>query len=253
MLTEIQKKLNSVNNEIGKCPEGHLSVWNRNGSQTFTQTMNLDGKRKRKSLGKKPEIAVALARKEFLQREAEILRGNIEALQTAKNILQEDEVEQILWQIPETSAKLLLDANLGVVKEEKSWGDMDYKESDYRPEGRTKITSRGLKVRSVAEVVIAERYYHFGIDFRYEQELIIGEKVFAPDLTIKRKEDGKIFYHEHCGMPQNSRYWAHHKWKLEEYENAGIVPWDNLIVTYGDENANIDVRCIDSIIYNRLM
>lgn len=54
-------------------------------------------------------------------------------------------------------------------------------------------------------------------------------------------------------MPQNSRYWAHHKWKLEEYENAGIVPWDNLIVTYGDENANIDVRCIDSIIYNRLM
>lgn len=65
---------------------------------------------------------------------------------------------------------------------------------------------------------------------------MIGEKIFAPYFTIKRKEDGKIFYHEHCGMLQNSRYWVHHKWKLEEYENA-----------------NIDVRCIDSIIYNRLM
>ena len=37
------------------------------------------------------------------------------------------------------------------------------------------------------------------------------------------------------------------------YEQAGIVPWDNLIVTYGDQYGNVDVREIESQIINRLL
>ena len=44
-----------------------------------------------------------------------------------------------------------------------------------------------------------------------------------------------------------------HKWKLEVYEKAGIVPWDNLIVTYGDRDGNVDVREIEAVIVNRLV
>ena len=53
-----------------------------------------------------------------------------------------------------------------------------------------------------------------------------------PDFTIIRARDGKIIYWEHCGMMDDPGYRARNKKKLKEYEEAGIVPWDNLIVTY---------------------
>ena len=40
---------------------------------------------------------------------------------------------------------------------------------------------------------------------------------------------------------------------LEMYEKAGIVPWDNLIVTYGDRKANVDMRIVESEIMNKLI
>ncbi|MCQ4635662.1 hypothetical protein NE619_02885 [Anaerovorax odorimutans] len=44
-----------------------------------------------------------------------------------------------------------------------------------------------------------------------------------------------------------------HKWKLAMYEKAGIVPWKNLIVTYDDENGNLDARIIEAEIINKLL
>ena len=37
------------------------------------------------------------------------------------------------------------------------------------------------------------------------------------------------------------------------YESVGIVPWDNLIVTYGDINGNIDVRAIEGELRSKLL
>ena len=68
-----------------------------------------------------------------------------------------------------------------------------------------------------------------------------------------RKRDNKVFYWEHCGLPHDENYLRRHKWKLSMYEKAGIVSWDNLIVTYGDCNANVDMRIVESEIVNKLM
>lgn len=75
----------------------------------------------------------------------------------------------------------------------KDWGDGDYEQSDYRPENKIHVTSRGLKVRSKSELIICENLYDNHVEFRYEQILKIGDRTFAPDFTIKRK-DGKIIY-----------------------------------------------------------
>ena len=68
-----------------------------------------------------------------------------------------------------------------------------------------------------------------------------------------RIRDAKIIYAEHCGMPHNKDYMARHKRKMELYESVGIVPWDNLIVTYGDINGNIDVRAIEGELRSKLL
>ena len=61
------------------------------------------------------------------------------------------------------------------------------------------------------------------------------------------------FYWEHCGLTSNSQYMSHHKWKLDIYEEMGIVPWKNLIVTYDDENGNLNIPLIESEIINKVL
>ena len=62
------------------------------------------------------------------------------------------------------------------------WGDGFYRQSDYMPEKKIHTTSKGLKVRSKSEVLIAEKLYEHNIEFRYEQILQIEQMEFAPRL-----------------------------------------------------------------------
>ena len=45
---------------------------------------------------------------------------------------------------------------------------------------------------------------------------------------------------------------SHHKWKMDIYEEAGIVTWKNLIVTYDSENGMLDLGIIESEIVNKV-
>lgn len=62
-----------------------------------------------------------------------------------------------------------------------------------------------------------------------------------------------LVYWEHCGRVNDPAYMRHHKWKLSMYEKAGIVPWKNLILTYDNEQGNIDARIIEAEIKNKLL
>ena len=53
------------------------------------------------------------------------------------------------------------------------------------PENKTKLTSRGQKVRSISELLIAEALYKYSIPFHYEEELEVEGKTFAPILLLR--------------------------------------------------------------------
>lgn len=135
---------------------------------------------------------------------------------------------------------------------DEEWMANPYEISLYRTEERRHTTSRGLKVRSKTEVLIAEKLYEFKLPFHYEEVLHIGEKTVVPDFTV-RVRGGKRFYWEHCGLMNNEDYKWRHKKKLELYEAAGIVPWKNLIVTYDNDEGSINLAVIESEIRNKLL
>jgi len=194
----------------------------------------------------------SLARKEYLRAERDVLRSNIELLRKIEQRyieLTEDNIfEQVKKAYKNLPKEYFLDGYYGM----KDWGDGDYEQSDYRPENKIHVTSRGLKVRSKSELIICENLYANNVEFRYEQILKIGDRTFAPDFTIKRK-DGKIIYWEHCGLVENEGYMASHRNKIRTYEGAGIVPWDNLIVTYDNPDGTLNIRIIDSEIQNKIL
>lgn len=64
---------------------------------------------------------------------------------------------------------------------------------------------------------------------------------------------GEIIYIEHCGLTNDRDYMRHHKKKLADYENVGIVPWKNLIVTYDDEDGKINMAAVRAEITAKLL
>ena len=259
LLDELKKRLENCEAELAVCPEGELYQVRRGGKTEFYRATRESGNhRVRNSLRSEPEVAAALARKVYLREECRRLRDDISFLQKIMMRRAGMSTENILADLPARFKTLpkewfLGSQNMAGMSEADRWAAEPYRQSDYKPEEKSKITSKGLRVRSMAEVVCCERYYYHDVPFRYEAVLEVGGYTFAPDITAMRRRDSKIFYHEHCGLPHVPEYWRKHKWKLEVYEKAGIVPWDNLIVTYGDSNGYVDVREIEAAIVNRLL
>ena len=258
LLNELENRLKKCNVELSACPKGTLQKTISNGKQVFFQGFtDADNKMIRKSLYHKPEVARSLARKAYLEAEVKALERNLTLLQKMLNDCPSLAPDEIISSLPKRyqgiPTEWFFDGNRHGNDTFDGWDTEPYTKSDFHPEELTKITTRGLHVRSMAELAIAERFYYHQLMFRYEELINIDGYKFTPDFTIMRRRDGKLFYWEHCGLPHDEKYMGRHKWKLSMYEKAGIVPWDNLIVTYGDRNANVDMRIVESEIVNKLI
>ena len=256
LLAEERELLKSANMELGSMPEGYLSQVMRGGKMTYFHVVNDGGRRIRKSINGNRQIMGKLARKKYLETEILLLEKDIDLLEKLVGEYVDPAADEILRRVP-GRFRLLPDEFF--FPKHVQQGDTDaawaanYRKSSYMAEKRTKTTSRGEKVRSMAEVAIAETYYKLGVPFRYDAEINIGRYTLSTDFLVKRPRDGKLIYHEHCGMTGNESYMRHHRWKLEQYESVGIVPWDNLLVTYNDAEGNFDLQRIEGEIACRVL
>ena len=165
------------------------------------------------------------------------------------NFSMEQTMLELQTELPHLSEERILETLYD--KDPDEWASADYEKNNYKSENLKQITSRGLKVRSKSEALIAESLYQYNLAFRYEQVMHFNGLTLVPDFVIRRY-DGKLFYWEHQGLTNDKKYIEHQMKKAQIYASAGIVPWDNYIVTY-DNETGVDLRRIDFEIQNRLL
>ncbi len=246
MLAELEERLQKANKELKESPSGSVVRVKRGNYYSFFQVEKREGKRIRKIITNNDELINALARKTYLVAEIKLLQKDISALKHFCQAYEEPVYDKIISMLPERMLKYQL-----LSPPPEDWATQDYPQSSYMSESKVHTTTRGLKVRSKSELLIAEKLYEHGIPFRYEQVLSINGVQFAPDFTVKT-QSGKLVYWEHCGLTGNKKYMEKHKWKLSVYEEAGIVPWDNLIITYDDKYGILNLSIIESEISNKI-
>jgi len=247
LLTKMRKEYDFVSKQIEGLPEGRLMITRRGERKEFFHEYYINHKRNRKSIGSDEQMIGRLARKEYLKVKRSMLTRNIRLLEAAEKEFADISHDEICRLLPSRVKQL----------PEKLLFEYDPRESschrsNYLPEGRIHTTSRGLKVRSKSELIIAEKLYEHDVSFRYEELLHVGKHTFVPDFTISRW-DGKLFYWEHCGRTHDKQYMDHHRWKINLYEGIGIVPWDNLIVTYDNEEGSINLAAVEGEIKAKLL
>jgi hypothetical protein len=126
-------------------------------------------------------------------------------------------------------------------------------ENFLHPEGLKHISAKGQRVRSKSETIIADLLDYKNIIYKYEEPLNLNGQNFLPDFTILRSFDSRTVYWEHFGMIYDLEYRKNMEAKLLAYGNSGIIPWDNLIITFDSEEGSIDVSIISAVIDNMLL
>jgi hypothetical protein len=122
-------------------------------------------------------------------------------------------------------------------------------------------TERGDLVRSKSELVIADKLFARGVDYVYEQPLILGQgRTCYPDFTIADHARGLTFYWEHLGLLDDASYRARWERKREVYRQARILPWQEgggdggmLIETRDEPGGALDAGQIAKIIQDVIL
>ena len=110
-------------------------------------------------------------------------------------------------------------------------------------------TIEGEMVRSKSEVIIANCLHYNELEYEYEPVLELEPgKPLRPDFKITDGDTGEVWYWEHCGMMNDSKYAKRWEDKRKFYDKHGIKEEKNLIVTYDDENGGLDSSYIDNLI-----
>ena len=126
-------------------------------------------------------------------------------------------------------------------------------------EGLIHRTERGDLVRSKSELVIADKLHARGIDYAYEQPLLLSDgRTRYPDFTIADHARGVTFYWEHLGMLHDPGYKARWDVKRTEYLECGIGPHEDgggpegtLIETRDEPGGRLDATAIAAVIDGR--
>lgn len=254
ILTKSYKRLDFVRNELRSCPQGKIYEQTKNGKIYYIQSVSKNGKLCHIGINQNQDVVSGLIKRTLLENEAKVLDRNTNALSNCLRKISDYELTEDIIRLKKRCPSItdkMIEESLRF-KEQSEWMKDEYEQSNYKEEEKKHVTSRGLKVRSKSELLIAEKLYEYKVDFRYEQVMHIGKTTIVPDFTIRR-EDGKIIYWEHEGLTNVDSYIKWQRNKADLYASNGIVPWDNFIVTYDNAEGNIDLRIVESEIKNKIL
>ncbi|WP_024866575.1 hypothetical protein [Butyrivibrio sp. FCS014] len=245
----------SAERDIENAPEGSLRI-----SHTTTKPEFYHRKVSEKKLGiyiHKDQIqtAKALAQKNY----AEIIEKSIYTKQKL--------IESVIDEYKSDPLKASYN-NLNPVRQQlvkpyiledadfaSRWLSIPYEPNPKYPEDKGQTTSKGEKVRSKSEVIIADNLKMMGIPYKYEAPLKLKDgSIVYPDFTCLNVKRRKIVYWEHFGKMGNQEYRNNDFfWKLKNYGPSGIIQGMNLIMTFEDEENSFDFLTYKSTIEDYLL
>ena len=228
--------------------EGEMVISVQRGKKRYYQVFG----NKRHYLGKNDGSLIAdLVQKQY---EEGLLSSALEErrmLQSCLNLIRELDKQNTLGSLDEDLKKYIIPDVSTDDGFARSWIEEAFVQQDKTEWHKFETLSKD-KVRSKSEVLIADRLFHAGIPFRYEQLLVLGKMFpghrYYPDFTILNKRTRQVYLWEHFGKMSDRDYCSENLKKLEVYAKYGILPGKNLILTFESEGKPISTAYIDKMI-----
>ena len=188
------------------------------------------------------------ATKLYLEKVSAIVGRRLSALERVERDYDYDDPAGVLEKFPDEARHLVRRPLLTVEEKAMRWEkkSFDSNSMPFDPQ-HNYTTMKGERVRSRAEIIIANMLRLFEIPYRYEAALWIGERVVYPDFTIMNPQTGELFYLEYFGMMDNPDYAAKQFEKIKEYSNTNLAENFIYVFEYGDK-VSMDTEVIENLI-----
>ncbi len=230
-------------------PQGTLRICGENERAQYYHRMNAedsDGK----YIGRNNRaLAMQLAQKRYNEKVLISVQKELRAIEKYMIIMPETCAEDIYEKLHEARKKLIVPIRETDEQYIEEWQNRPYTGKLFE-EGTPEIyTERGERVRSKSEVIIADLLNKEGIPYRYECPLkIAGRGMFYPDFTVLNVKRRKEIYWEHLGLMDEPSYVEKALHKISIFEENGIMPKDNLILTFETKNIPLNRKVIKGMI-----
>ena len=224
-------------------PQGSLAI-DLNGN--LYRTGRIDGKQYKVLLGdSEASLIKKLKKRRYTVKALKLLQQRIE---NCKQFLKNDTLydpKSLEQQLPKQyrglrGINIFLDGDINV----DDWVNAPYRTNPI-PIKTPNYTPNNLCTRSKSEAMIATRADDRKLLYRYDAEVILGDKAVYPDFTFLDLKRRRIIYLEHLGKVDDEKYMFRNLKKLEEYAECGIVLGDNLFITYESRNRPLSIKDID--------
>lgn len=228
-------------------PEGLLRI-NQTENKTYyylrTDPKDFQGKYIRK---KDTDLARKLAQKDYDEKILRSIEKEIKAIE--KYIINCPNIyaEQIYKNLHAERQKLIRPIAEPIEEYIRNWENKEYQGKGFEENIPEIYTSKGERVRSKSEVIIADLLNKEQIPYRYECPIQLkGWGIVYPDFTALNVR--KEIYWEHFGMMDDPEYAEKAIDKITRYAENGIIQGCNIILTFETKRNPISSKQIKQMI-----
>ncbi len=248
---ELQSVLQQAEKSLKDAPEGHLRLARRGktvqyyqrpeqklSSEKLSQNSNQNSSRKTYDCGKyisrKQEgLPERLAQKDYDELVVKCTKERLVLLEKLLEKWDRTDIARNYENLCPERQKLISPYIATQEQYIKAWKEQTYTGKGFERGTVELFTSRGERMRSKSEIIIADMLDKYGIPYKYENPVYLhGVGTVYPDFTILNLHQRKEIYWEHFGMMDSPEYCEKALKKLETYQRNGYLLGDRLIITY---------------------
>lgn len=258
MLETIQKEIEKLEimllnakNEISSLPKGTL----RCSLNKKTYQYYVDGEYKSK---KEIDLIKGIAQREYDEKVIPIIEKTLQKLYGIKEMYAKRRIDNCYQLLCEARKQLITPLILPMEEAIKKFLSEEFPPGEFDEKNISEFyTSKGERVRSKSELLIAEQLCRYRIPYRYEKPIKLwdGSRIVVcrPDFTVMNKRNRKIYLYEHLGMMDDKRYVEQNMRKLDLYEKNGYLLGKNLIITRETNSTPLNPGIIEAYIKEYFM
>ena len=200
------------------------------------------------------EEAAIYAQQDYYRSLLELLEERYSKLSDALQCLKALDPAQVFDNLSVRRKPLVIPEFLPDEEFAELWAATRYEGKKFRDDMPEYYTARGERVRSKSESDIADRNYYRGVLYLYEYPWTLETGgVWFPDFTVVNRRTRRVYIWEHFGKESDPQYAISSMRKLRLYQENGIWPGENLILTHETADRPLTIRDIDAVIDHYLV
>lgn len=236
---------NRARERLVDAPEGTLRLSKSQGSIQYyhcTKNSPHNGSYIHK---KDIELAKQLAQKSYDEKIFDYTQKAIKHINSLLNCYRDKKIGEIYESEHIERQKLITPVEPTYDQKLEEWLAKPYQGKGFADGAPVILTNSGIRVRSKSEKILADYFDSIGLAYKYECPISLkGYGTVYPDFTFLSKRTGKEIYWEHEGMMDNPDYARTAVQKIESYEKNGIIPGENLILTFETSMSVVNTELI---------